>query len=46
MGLYKEKLGNLQKSGTTCPVNEYLDMPFADGRSLMQCSLVSHLEDH
>lgn len=30
MGPYKEKLGNLQKSGATSPVNEYLDMALAD----------------
>lgn len=30
MGPYKEKLGNLQKSGATSPVNEYLDMGLAD----------------
>lgn len=46
MGPYKEKLGNLQKSGATSPVNEYLDMALTDCRSLVQCSLVSHLEDH
>lgn len=34
MGPYKEKLGNLQKSGATSPVNEYLDMALADCRSL------------
>lgn len=34
MGPYKEKLGNLQKSGATSPLNEYLDMALADCRSL------------
>lgn len=33
-GSYKEKLGNLPKSGATSPVNEYLDMALADCRSL------------
>ncbi|KAJ7421898.1 hypothetical protein WISP_40587 [Willisornis vidua] len=33
MGPYKEKLGNLQKSGATSPVNEYSDMALADCRS-------------
>lgn len=34
MGHYEDKLGNLQKSGATSPVNEYLDMALADCRSL------------
>jgi len=34
MRCYKEKLGNLQRSGATSPVNEYLDMALADCMSL------------